>query len=75
MICSEIALDKVYTIDHLLDSDDSEMTNKLAEMGCNPGIKIVKVFKSPLGDPCAYEIDSSYILALRNDEAKFIIVK
>jgi ferrous iron transport protein A len=43
-------------------------------MGCIGGTEITKLFKAPGGDPIAFQIDT-YVLSLRIDEAKTIIVK
>ena len=43
-------------------------------MGCIGGTEITKLFVAPFGDPIAFQIDT-YVLSLRVDEAKTIIVK
>lgn len=47
---------------------------KLMEMGIVKGRKIKVLFRAPLGDPMAIDVDG-YILSLRNDEAKLVTVK
>ncbi|MBO9591270.1 MAG: ferrous iron transport protein A [Niabella sp.] len=50
-----------------------EIFLKLMEMGCLPGeeIEIIKV--APLNDPISISV-AGYILSLRLDEARFIVV-
>lgn len=52
---------------------DSELENKLLDMGCIPGEEISFERKSPFGDPSVYFI-AGYRLALRKNEAASIIV-
>lgn len=53
---------------------DGFLKLKLMEMGCLPG-EVVKVIRlAPLGDPMAVSV-SNYVLAIRLNEAKTIIVE
>ncbi len=52
----------------------SELTSRLAEMGCVPGTEITKLYAAPGGDPIAFQIDS-YILGLRKSEAQEILIR
>ena len=54
---------------------DHPAAAKLAEMGCLPGATIEKVLTAPLGDPAAYQISGSFVLALRRHEAALVEVE
>lgn len=54
--------------------DSSPLKVKLMEMGIIKGKKIKVLFRAPLGDPMAIDVDG-YILSLRNDEAKLVLVE
>lgn len=62
-------------LNYKIESVDGIFSQRLIEMGCVPGTEIVKVLKAPLGDPVAYLIGSSFVLAMRKCEAECIIVK
>ncbi|WP_258105594.1 FeoA family protein [Marinoscillum sp. MHG1-6] len=47
------------------------LTSKLVEMGLYPGKDIKVIFKAPLGDPLAIDVDG-YTLSLRKSEASQI---
>ena len=53
---------------------DSELEQKLLEMGCTPGEQIEVVRKAPLGGPIAILV-SSYVLSIRKEDAMKIEVK
>ena len=53
---------------------DSSIRLKLMEMGLLPGREITVLFRAPLGDPMAIDVDG-YILSLRLDEALMIQVE
>ena len=53
---------------------ENSLTPKLTDMGIFPGKKVKILFRAPLGDPLAIEIDG-YTLSLRLDEANLISVK
>jgi len=50
------------------------LSPKLTEMGLFPGRQIEIVFRAPLGDPIAVDVDGT-LLSLRLDEAALIKVK
>ena len=68
---SEISFDKEYIIQEILDT---ELAQKLLEMGCTPGEKITLARKAPFRDPIAILV-SSFMLSIREEDAKQIIVK
>ena len=47
---------------------------KLMEMGLIEGKKLHVLYRAPLGDPIAVDVDG-YILSLRNDEAILVHVE
>ena len=53
---------------------DSELEQKLLEMGCTPGEQIEVVRKAPFGGPIAILV-SSYVLSIRKEDAMKIEVK
>jgi len=71
MTADTIKIGKQYKIDSLQNSD---FTQRLIEMGCIKGTNITKLFQAPFGDPIAFQIDT-YVLSLRVEEAKTIIIE
>jgi ferrous iron transport protein A len=71
MTADTIQIDKPHKIHSV---QQSHFSQRLVEMGCIKGTKITKLFVAPGGDPIAFQIDT-YVLSLRIDEAKTIIVK
>lgn len=53
------------------DISSNAITAKLVEMGLYKGKPIQVLFRAPLGDPIAIDIEG-YTLSLRKDEATFI---
>ena len=53
---------------------DSDLEQKLLEMGCTPGEKIQLIRKAPFGGPIAILV-SSYILSVRKGDAEKIAIK
>ncbi len=53
---------------------DSDLEQKLLEMGCTPGEKIEVLRRAPFGGPIAILV-SSYMLSLRKEEALKIDIK
>ena len=53
---------------------DSDLEQKLLEMGCTPGEQIEVVRKAPFGGPIAILV-SSYVLSIRKEDAMKIEVK
>ena len=68
---SDIAIGKEYIIDAI---NDDELAQKLLEMGCTPGEKVVVERKAPFNDPIAIVV-SGFMLSLRKEDAQQIIVK
>ena len=68
---SDIAIGKEYIIDSI---NDYELAQKLLEMGCTPGEKVVVERKAPFNDPIAIVV-SGFMLSLRKKDANKIIVK
>ena len=68
---SDIAIGKEYIIDSI---NDDELAQKLLEMGCTPGEKVVVERKAPFNDPIAIVV-SGFMLSLRKEDAQQIIVK
>lgn len=54
---------------------DDELSTKLTEMGCLPGIEIEVERPAPLGDPIRIKLGDQYSLSLRKDEASLIMIK
>jgi ferrous iron transport protein A len=52
---------------------DSSIRLKLMEMGLLPGKSVTVLFRAPLGDPIAIDVNG-YILSLRLNEAAMILV-
>ncbi len=71
MTADTIQINKTHKIDSLHNND---FTQRLIEMGCIRGTSITKLFHAPGGDPIAFQIDS-YVLSLRVEEAKTIIIE
>lgn len=73
----KISLDKINIGDEVIITDINKcliLRRRLYDLGIIPGSTIKKEFTSPFNDPCAYLIKGTTI-ALRNDEAKKILVK
>ncbi len=68
----QIALNQTAYIDSI--ECEENIKRRLLELGLIQGTKIKPVFKSPLGDPTAYEIRGT-LISIRNEEANRIIVK
>ena len=70
MRLSEIQNGESVTVESI---DSSELRIKLFEMGLFEGRVLTVLFRAPLGDPMAVDVDG-YVLLLRNDEADHISV-
>ena len=68
---SDIPIGKEYIVKSITDD---ELAQKLLEMGCTPGEKIIVERKAPFDDPIAI-IVSGFMLSIRKGDAKHIIVK
>ena len=58
----------------MIQISDNSLEQKLLEMGCTPGEQFEVVRKAPFGGPIAILI-SSYILSIRQEDARSISVK
>lgn len=65
---------KVGTFAEITFIENSPIYSKLLEMGFLIGTKVELVFKAPLGDPIAVEVNGT-VFSLRKDEASYIQVK
>ena len=52
----------------------SSLKVKLMEMGMVKGKSLTVLYRAPLGDPIAIDVDG-YVLSLRKDEAKLVEVE
>lgn len=52
---------------------ESSIKVKMMEMGLVEGKKLQVLFRAPLGDPIAVDVDG-YILSLRKEEAELVLV-
>jgi ferrous iron transport protein A len=68
---SEIKIGNCATVTSI---SDSSIRLKLMEMGLLPGREVTVLFRAPLGDPIAIDVNG-YILSLRLDEAAMIHVE
>lgn len=68
----ELPLNKVGIIDNL--NCNGNIRRRLLDLGLVNGTKIVPVFKSPSGDPTAFEVRKT-LIALREEDSKFISLK
>ena len=53
---------------------DEELSLKLMEMGCLPGLKLLMCGKAPLGCPIRIQLSGS-TLSLRKEEAATILIQ
>ena len=58
----------------MIQISDNSLEQKLLEMGCTPGEQFEVVRKAPFGGPIAILI-SSYVLSIREEDARSIFVK
>lgn len=68
----ELPLNKVGTVDNL--NCNGNIRRRLLDLGLVRGTKITPVFKSPSGDPTAYEIRKT-LIALRKEDSSLIELK
>ena len=64
---------KVGSKSEIIAIENSSIKSKLIELGFLVGSPLEVVFKAPLGDPIAIEINST-VISLRKDEATLIKV-
>ena len=65
---------KVGSKSEIIAIENSSIKSKLIELGFLVGCSLEVVFKAPLGDPIAIEINST-VISLRKDEATLIKVR
>jgi Fe2+ transport system protein FeoA len=70
-ILSQIENGKSVSVTEILTSS---LTVKLKEMGIVKGKTLTVLYRAPLGDPIAVDIDG-YVLSLRKNEANMIKVE
>ena len=58
----------------IISIDDNDLKPKLTDMGLYPGKEVKLLFKAPLGDPVAIDVEG-YTLSLRLKEASLIKVR
>ncbi len=56
------------------DFKNEDLSIKLLEMGCLPGVEVEVMYFAPFGDPIAVKV-SGYTLSMRRQEASDIIVE
>lgn len=72
MNLNELPLNTVGIIDKL--NCNGNIRRRMLDLGLIKGTKIVPVFKSPSGDPVAYEIRKT-LIAIRSEDTKHITLK
>ena len=72
MTLYELPLNTIGIIDEL--NCNGNIRRRLLDLGLIKGTKITPVFKSPSGDPTAYEIRKT-LIALRKEDSKLINLK
>ena len=72
MNLNELPLNTVGIIDKL--NCNGNIRRRLLDLGLVKGTKITPVFKSPSGDPTAFEIRKT-LIALRKEDSKLINLK
>ncbi len=70
-LLKDIEIGKEVKVDSVECSEN--IKRRILDLGIIKGTKIKPVFKSPLGDPTAYEVRGS-LISLRDDETKKISV-
>jgi len=68
---NQIKDNKTYIIVRL---EDSNIKEKLMEMGCTPGTPVRRLHSAPFGCPITFDING-YQLALRAEEASTLILE
>ncbi len=73
ILLSELSLGKTALIADI-SSESKNQKVHLMNMGFVPGESVTPIFSSPAGDPTAYRLGSNVQIALRDTEAKKILV-
>lgn len=63
---ADLSLAQTALIQHL--HIDGEIRRRLLDLGFSPGCDVTPLFRSPLGDPTAYQVFDS-VIALRQEDA------
>ncbi len=73
---SEVLMSDLIIGDKALVKDfkNEDLSIKLLEMGCLPGVEVEVMHFAPFGDPIAVKV-SGYTLSMRRQEASDIIVE
>jgi ferrous iron transport protein A len=53
---------------------DVEISLKLIELGCIPGVKVTMIRKAPFGDPLAFAC-SGALISIRKQEASTVLLE
>ena len=72
MTLNELPLNTVGIIDNLYCNEN--IRRRMLDLGLIDGAKIIPVFKSPSGDPVAYEIRNT-LIAIRSEDSSMITLK
>lgn len=68
----ELPLNQIGIVNNL--NCNGNIRRRLLDLGFINGTKIKPIFKSPAGDPIAYEVRKT-LIALRKEDSKFINLK
>lgn len=68
----ELPLNTVGIIDNLKCTGN--LRRRMLDLGLIKGTKIIPIFKSPSGDPVAYEVRKT-LIALRKEDSELICLK
>ena len=68
----ELPLNKIGIIDDIKCNET--IRRRMLDLGLVKGTKIIPIFKSPSGDPIAYEIRKT-LIAIRSEDSKYITLK
>lgn len=72
MNLSELPLNTVGVIDKL--NCNGNIKRRMLDLGLISGTKIKPIFKSPSGDPVAYEIRKT-LIAIRKEDSQYIMLQ
>ncbi len=71
MKLSSIRPNQPHSITHI---EESDLKNRLYEMGIYPNQTVLMVNKAPFGDPLMFEVDG-HLVMLRRNEAELISIE
>ena len=72
MTLNELPLNTIGIIDNV--DCKNNVRRRMLDLGLIKGTKIIPVFKSPSGDPVAYEIRKT-LIAIRKEDSQLITLK